>query len=117
MDAGISKKQPRGRPFKPGQSGNPSGRPRLPDDLREMTRSACPDAIRYLVSVMSDDGEKTAYRLDAAKTLLDRGYGKAMQMQDISFGVQNVVDVQAQIRRLLLKEDKITHVAEQDSKD
>ena len=67
-------RQKTGRPaprtaFKPGQSGNPGGRPKIPEDVREATRTACPAAIKLLVKVMKDE---TAYRLDAAKTLLER---------------------------------------------
>ena len=107
-------RQKTGRPaprtaFKPGQSGNPGGRPKIPSDVREAIRAACPAAIKLLVKVMKDEEEKTAYRLDAAKTLLDRGYGKPMQMQDISLDVTVPVDVTAQIRRLMLKEDIEAH--------
>ncbi|MBR0034647.1 MAG: hypothetical protein IJP54_03115 [Synergistaceae bacterium] len=115
-------RQKTGRPaprtaFKPGQSGNPGGRPKIPEDVREATRAACPAAIKLLVKVMKDEEEKTAYRLDAAKTLLDRGYGKPMQMQDISLGVTVPVDVTAQIRRLMLKEDIEAHAGQETNKN
>ena len=101
--------------FIAGRSGNPTGRPKIPDDVKEATRAACPKAVAVLVELLDD--KKSLIRLEAAKTLLDRGYGKAVQMQDVNLAVSEVVDVEAQVRRLLLKEDKITHVAEQDSKD
>ena len=96
-------KTARGRPFKAGQSGNPTGRPKIPEDVKEAIRAACPKAVSVLVSMLNS--KKEAYRLEAAKTLLDRGYGKPVQMQDVNLDVSGTVDVEAQIRRLLLKED------------
>ena len=87
--------------FKPGQSGNPSGRPKIPDDVKEAIRAACPKAVSVLVALL--DSKKEAYRLEAAKTLLDRGYGKPMQMQDIALDVSGTMDMTAQIRRVLLE--------------
>lgn len=34
MPAANSEEVVRGRPFKPGQSGNPSGRPKVPEDVK-----------------------------------------------------------------------------------
>ncbi len=92
--------------FTTGVSGNPLGRPKVPEELREAIRASCPDAVRYLVEVMSNPKEKTAYRLDAAKTLLDRGYGKPAQMQDIQLDVSGAVGLDAQIRAILIERDK-----------
>ena len=51
------------------------------------------------------------------KTALDRGYGKPMQMQDISLDVTVPVDVTAQIRRLMLKEDTEAHAGQETNKN
>lgn len=78
--AANSKKKPRGKPFKPGQSGNPVGRPKLPEDVkhvRELARQYTESAIAALVSVM-DTGSAGA-RVSAANALLERGWGKAEQ--------------------------------------
>lgn len=41
------KRQPGpGRPFRPGQSGNPGGRPRGVAEFKEMAKKSCPDAIK-----------------------------------------------------------------------
>ena len=89
--------------FLPGNRANPSGRPKIPAEVREATRAACPEAVQYLVSVMRDETERTPYRMDAAKTLLERAYGKPMQAQDITLDVSGELDVTAQIRRVLLE--------------
>ena len=89
--------------FAPGQSGNPTGRPKIPADVREAIKAACPKAVDVLVAML--DSKKEAYRLEAAKTLLDRGYGKPTQMQDISLDVSGGMDMTAQIRKVLLDVD------------
>lgn len=92
--------------FQKGQSGNPNGRPKIPVEVREAIRAACPEAVQYLIELMSNPEEKTAYRLDAAKTLLDRGYGKPVQMQDVQLDMSGAVGLDAQIRAILIERDK-----------
>lgn len=68
-----------GRPFKPGQSGNPGGRPRQSKDGRKMLREALPGAVQVVIDVLNDPEAKPAERLTAAKIILDRVLGKATQ--------------------------------------
>ena len=88
--------------FLPGNASS-GGRPKIPEEVKEATRAACPEAVQLLVKIMRDEKQKTAYRLDAAKTLLDRGYGKPMQMQDISVDMAGSLDLEAQVRRVYLE--------------
>lgn len=90
--------------FLPGNASS-GGRPKIPEEVREATRAACPEAVQLLVKIMRDEKQKTAYRLDAAKTLLDRGYGKPVQMQDVALDVVGGLDVRAQVRSILLERD------------
>jgi hypothetical protein len=67
--------------FKPGQSGNPGGRPKLPEDIRhvrELARQYTADAVQTLIGVMERSSSDSA-RVAAANALLDRGWGKAAQ--------------------------------------
>ena len=73
--------------FATGVSGNPSGRPKIPADVREAIRAACPEAVRVLIDLLHS--KKEAYRLEAAKTLLDRGYGKPESMSKIELSGSN----------------------------
>ena len=68
----------RGRPFQPGQSGNPGGRPRVIAELRELARAHAPEAIAELARLAKDAKSETA-RIAAIKELLDRAYGKPTQ--------------------------------------
>lgn len=63
--------------FKPGQSGNPGGRPKKLQDLAQAAQEHSVTALATLVAVCKKG--PAAARVAAAKELLDRGYGKAPQ--------------------------------------
>jgi len=63
--------------FQKGQSGNPGGRPKLPDKLQSRLRSLTPRAIDAVARALDSDDEKTA--LQAANFVFDRIYGKPVQ--------------------------------------
>ena len=67
------------KPFQPGQSGNPGGRPRLPDDVKQLARGYTSEAIETLAAVMRNDEAPAAARVSAASTILDRAWGKPPQ--------------------------------------
>jgi hypothetical protein len=72
----------RGRPFNPGQSGNPSGRPKMPEGLQARIRDLCDGAVDQLAALLRSDDERL--RLEAIKVLLDRGYGKPITPSDVT---------------------------------
>jgi hypothetical protein len=75
-----SSKKPRGRPFAKGKTGNPGGRPKLPEDVkhvRELARQYTAQAVAALVEVLESDS--ASGKVAAANALLDRGWGKAEQ--------------------------------------
>lgn len=76
-----SKKQV-GKPFEKGKSGNPNGRPKVDPEVRELLKAATPAAAKLLIDTINDPTAKRDTRLDAAKTVLDRVYGKATQPID-----------------------------------
>ena len=66
-----------GTRFKPGQSGNPSGRPK---GIAKAFREALADpteAALGLLELARDERVRPADRISAWNALLDRGYGKA----------------------------------------
>ncbi len=72
------------KPWKPGQSGNPGGRPAVLKELQELARTHTDEAIMALVSVMRDKRAPAAARVFASNSILDRGWGKAPQSVEVS---------------------------------
>jgi len=67
-----------GRPFQPGQSGNPNGRPAKGTSIAECIRSlAGEDGAPYVERLHAIAlGENVRNAITAMDVLLDRGYGK-----------------------------------------
>src|ERR1051326_5549132 len=64
-----------GRPFAKGARCNPGGRPK---GIAAQARELGPKALEVLKNGLSDDDARV--RMAAAKEILDRGYGKSVQM-------------------------------------
>jgi Family of unknown function (DUF5681) len=69
--------------FKPGQSGNPSGRPKVPQTVKALAREFTDISIRRLASIVQDKGASPAAQVQAAQALLDRGWGKPLQQLEV----------------------------------
>ena len=64
--------------WQPGQSGNPSGRPREVGHVKELARQYTEEAIRTLAELMRT-GKPDRTRVAAAEALLDRAWGRPAQ--------------------------------------
>jgi hypothetical protein len=83
-----------GAGFTPGVSGNPGGRPKgLSRRVRELVGENGEAIAEYMHSVMNDERARTADRLEAAKWLADRGFGKALQALEIDVNRYPVLDL------------------------
>lgn len=65
--------------FKPGESGNPGGRPKAVEGVKELARLHTENAIAALVRVIEDKKANPSARVSAAVAILDRGWGKPVQ--------------------------------------
>jgi hypothetical protein len=74
--------------WKPGQSGNPNGRPKKPAtiearkmlaDVKALAKEMGADAIKTLGKIMNNPKTPPAARISAAVAILDRGWGKPRQ--------------------------------------
>jgi hypothetical protein len=69
--------------FKPGRSGNPGGRPRKAiGDLSAEARKYAGLALETIVKICAE-AKMDRDRLAAARELLDRGFGRAVQAVDL----------------------------------
>lgn len=66
-------------PFRPGQSGNPSGRPKDLHGIKALCQERSVQALDIVTKIMRNKKAKTSDRLKAADMILDRAYGKPLQ--------------------------------------
>ena len=75
--------------FKPGQSGNPGGRPKRTQqefDLMAACEAMTPEALKTIVKLMIQ-GEKDSVRLQAASFIIERRYGKSVEHKEVRSGL------------------------------
>jgi hypothetical protein len=63
--------------FKPGQSGNPGGRPKAEREVIDLAREGSVRAIGRLIELIEDKDGRIA--VSAANSVLDRAFGKPTQ--------------------------------------
>jgi hypothetical protein len=73
-----------GKGFRPGQSGNPGGRPKALAEVKALAAEHTRDAINALHAIATDDKKDERARVQAAVALLDRAWGKPAQAVEVS---------------------------------
>jgi hypothetical protein len=93
-----------GRPFLPGQSGNPGGRPKgVARTVREVCGGSPLRLAQGLLEIAEDPKARPRDRIAAYSELLDRGWGKApafaavegsdpLELDDVSREIQRITD-------------------------
>lgn len=99
--------------WKPGQSGNPAGRPKDRFKVAELARSYAPQCIERLVQIAFDaemNGEPIPAKvaLDAVTRLLDRGVGRSMSTKEISVSLDGQAADFVSALRDIAKRPRIT---------
>ena len=62
-----------------GYTGNPGGRPKLPDAFKTQLRGVTQDIIEYWIDTFKDEEVPHQFRMKASENLFDRAYGKPAQ--------------------------------------
>jgi Family of unknown function (DUF5681) len=70
-----------------GVSGNPTGRPKLPAEMKEMFQAKAPEAFEVLCKHLHANDPKVS--VTAAKEILDRAYGRPVQSIDANINDDN----------------------------
>lgn len=83
------------KPLQPGQTANPSGRPKMPDEVRKALEGASLPAVRKLAELVNCPDPRVA--LLASQTVLDRLYGKPTQQVDANVTTTNVQQAHLQV--------------------
>ena len=66
-------------------SGRPAGRRnKITADIKALAQVYAPGAVKTLAEIMAGKDQPAAARVAAARELIDRGYGKALQAIDLS---------------------------------
>jgi hypothetical protein len=102
--------------FKPGQSGNPKGRPRKLPQLNDLIDTVLGDEVNGLTAAEAILKKlrqlAVSGNLKAAEMLLDRAYGKPKQVTDITTDGQSIsplstlpAEKQAEVLRILSNGD------------
>lgn len=89
-----------GKPFQPGQSGNPGGRPKLAESVTELARAHTDDAMKALARVMLDPKSPPSSVVAASEALLSRGWGKPLATIEQTVSLLDNVSVEDK-RRVL----------------
>ena len=80
--------------FKPGQSGNPKGRPKQTQEEKDalaMIRELAPTAAEKLKEILLDKATKHETALKAIEIVLERTYGKPVAYDPASGNVTNAL--------------------------
>lgn len=78
----ANKSKTKGR-WKKGESGNPNGRPKIPEDVKEAFKNATPKAIETLQTILDNPEARDGDKIRAAEIILDRAWGKPTQSMEL----------------------------------
>lgn len=98
------------KPWQPGQSGNPGGRPKVPEELLARMKQVCPQVVEFHIAAMNNPRAKLADRQRSSVFLWENVYGKPPQ--DVNLGGQDGNPIQVARPLAGLTEDQLTRLEE-----
>lgn len=91
-NAQNSKRAAPGRPFEPGKSGNPGGRPKVAQEFKERCREFMEEQGWQLMVDMAKRGTGDDARF-ALKAAMEYAYGKPKEHKDVDMNVKGGVTI------------------------
>lgn len=70
--------------FVKGKSGNPKGRPKTPQWMKEKLEELTPTALAVWEEVLNDPDAKPELRVSVAEKVLDRRFGKPKEHKEVT---------------------------------
>lgn len=100
------------RPAKPGEVRNPTGRPKLPEELVNLCKDQALAKLKDMFSEKVWARLREQTRVELIKIALDRAYGKALQLSDTDIKQSNTIAI-IEINRNDKQEDSIKTIEAQ----
>lgn len=79
--------------FPPGKSGNPGGRPKYPEEFKELAKNHSLDALKVVIDISENPDAKDSDRIKAAELIIDRGFGRPQQSSQIEIEGPQTIEV------------------------
>lgn len=98
--------------FKQGQSGNPSGRPKVDKTIRDLARAHTEDALNTLVEIAKNPKASDSSRVQAAAALLDRAWGRPTQYTESAATIKASIEESGKMTPSYDLEERIRLVTE-----
>lgn len=82
QESGNRKRDSKGR-FIKGSSGNPRGRPKTDEEIKEALRELVPKSIEVLKEIIENKTARDQDRIRAIEVIFDRVYGRPFQQMQV----------------------------------
>lgn len=92
------KKRGNGKPFEKGQSGNPNGRPRIPQEFKELAKTKSLGALNKIIEIMENPESDKKDVLRASEMIIDRAWGKPTQQIDADVNGNMNITIEGQVK-------------------
>ena len=87
-----------GKPFAKGKSGNPSGRPKVPQEFKDLAKEKSLDALNKIIEIMENPESDKKDVLRASEMIIDRAWGKATQQIEADVKGEIAITIEGEVK-------------------